>query len=180
MRPPLLVNTALRGLRLRSAPVQRLFTLNAISRFNRFNSTSAVQTSESCLLPIKDKKPYYITTPIFYVNADPHVGHLYTLVLTDAIKRWQKFKGVTAQLCTGTDEHGIKIQQAAAVKGVEPEEFVKKGADMFKVCVTILKPARAWELWISVSGGMGGFRAPQTHASFVLESPGDCQIRSLQ
>ncbi|CCX31042.1 Similar to Probable methionine--tRNA ligase, mitochondrial; acc. no. Q9C2H9 [Pyronema omphalodes CBS 100304] len=132
MRPPLLVNTALRGLRLRSAPSQRLFTLNAISRFNRLNSTVAPATSESCLLPTKDKKPYYITTPIFYVNADPHVGHLYTLVLTDAIKRWQEFKGIAAQLCTGTDEHGIKIQQAAATNGVEPEEFVKKGADMFK------------------------------------------------
>ena len=55
------------------------------------------------------EKPYYITTPIFYVNAAPHVGHLYTMVLTDIIKRWHVLKGETALLCTGTDEHGLKV-----------------------------------------------------------------------
>lgn len=55
------------------------------------------------------EKPYYITTPIFYVNAAPHVGHLYTMVLTDVIKRWHELKGEKALLCTGTDEHGLKV-----------------------------------------------------------------------
>lgn len=55
------------------------------------------------------KKPYYITTPIFYVNAAPHVGHLYTMVLTDIMKRWQVLKGKPALLLTGTDEHGLKV-----------------------------------------------------------------------
>jgi methionyl-tRNA synthetase len=57
-------------------------------------------------------KPYYITTPIFYVNAAPHVGHLYTMVLTDIIKRWQVLKGKQAILLTGTDEHGLKVRIA--------------------------------------------------------------------
>jgi methionyl-tRNA synthetase len=57
-------------------------------------------------------KPYYITTPIFYVNAAPHVGHLYTMVLTDIIKRWQVLKGKQAILLTGTDEHGLKVRTA--------------------------------------------------------------------
>jgi methionyl-tRNA synthetase len=57
-------------------------------------------------------KPYYITTPIFYVNAAPHVGHLYTMVLTDIIKRWQVLKGRQAILLTGTDEHGLKVRTA--------------------------------------------------------------------
>ncbi|KAI4250228.1 MAG: hypothetical protein L6R40_000401 [Gallowayella cf. fulva] len=59
------------------------------------------------------EKPYYVTTPIFYVNAAPHIGHLYTLVLTDVLKRFQTLKGRKAILCTGTDEHGMKIQRAA-------------------------------------------------------------------
>jgi methionyl-tRNA synthetase len=58
------------------------------------------------------EKPYYITTPIFYVNAAPHVGHLYTMVLTDIIKRWQVLKGKNALLLTGTDEHGLKVDTA--------------------------------------------------------------------
>ncbi|KAI9750566.1 MAG: Mevalonate kinase [Chaenotheca gracillima] len=77
-------------------------------------------------------KPYYITTPIFYVNADPHVGHLYTLVLTDILKRWQVLKGREAILCTGTDEHGMKIQRAAASADSEPKPFCDKGAEVFK------------------------------------------------
>lgn len=96
------------------------------------------------------EKPYYITTPIFYVNAGlrppgllyvriwltvaaPHVGHLYTMVLTDALKRWQVLQGREAILCTGTDEHGMKIQQAASLSGIPPKEFCDSGAKVFKV-----------------------------------------------
>lgn len=80
------------------------------------------------------EKPYYITTPIFYVNAAPHVGHLYTMVLADIMKRWQVLKGKQAILLTGTDEHGLKVQRAAAKAGVDPKLFCDKGADIFKVC----------------------------------------------
>lgn len=59
------------------------------------------------------EKPFYVTSPIFYVNAAPHIGHLYTLVLTDVFKRYHALKGRKAILCTGTDEHGMKIQEAA-------------------------------------------------------------------
>src|SRR5271155_4573886 len=86
------------------------------------------------------EKPYYVTTPIFYVNAGkthigaiallsvlilqflaPHVGHLYTMILADILKRWQVLKGEKAILCTGTDEHGMKIQQAAATAKMPPK-----------------------------------------------------------
>ncbi|KAK6511430.1 methionyl-tRNA synthetase [Arthrobotrys musiformis] len=78
------------------------------------------------------EKPYYVTTPIYYVNAAPHIGHLYTTVLADVVKRWQELKGREARLCTGTDEYGLKIQQAAAVAGVNPKEFCDSGAETFK------------------------------------------------
>ncbi|KAK5123895.1 hypothetical protein LTR85_002091 [Meristemomyces frigidus] len=80
----------------------------------------------------KGEKPYYITTPIFYVNAAPHVGHMYTMILTDVLNRWQRLKGRKAILCTGTDEHGLKIQQAAAKAGTPPKEFCDRGAAVFK------------------------------------------------
>ncbi|KAH7077320.1 methionyl-tRNA synthetase-like protein [Paraphoma chrysanthemicola] len=93
----------------------------AYSRRNRYIATQS-----------PSEKPYYITTPIFYVNAAPHVGHLYTMVLTDIIKRWHVLKGEKALLLTGTDEHGMKVQRAAAKAGVEPKLFCDKGADIFK------------------------------------------------
>ncbi|XP_060825235.1 methionine--tRNA ligase, mitochondrial-like isoform X2 [Bombus pascuorum] len=59
-------------------------------------------------------KSIYITTPIFYVNAGPHIGHLYTAVLADTIARFNAMLGHSVFLCTGTDEHGMKVQKAAS------------------------------------------------------------------
>ncbi|KAL3959164.1 hypothetical protein ACCO45_007326 [Purpureocillium lilacinum] len=78
--------------------------------------------------PAKKGKPYYITTPIFYVNA----GHLYCMVLTDVLKRWQQINGREAFLCTGTDEHGMKIQRAAAKEGMQPKEFCDINSNKFR------------------------------------------------
>lgn len=93
----------------------------------RSNRNRAISTQPA------PEKPYYVTTPIFYVNAAPHVGHLYTMVLTDILKRWQVVKGRHALLLTGTDEHGLKVQRAAAKAGVDPKLFCDKGAEIFKV-----------------------------------------------
>ncbi|KAK6354244.1 methionyl-tRNA synthetase [Orbilia blumenaviensis] len=91
----------------------------------RYQSTSSDTAGQ-------DRKPYYITTPIYYVNAAPHIGHLYTTVLADVAKRWQELKGNEARLCTGTDEYGLKIQQAATLAGVNPKVFCDSGAETFK------------------------------------------------
>jgi len=79
-------------------------------------------------------KPYYVTTPIFYVNAAPHVGHLYSMVLADVLKRYQQLLHPSrpAYLCTGTDEHGMKIQQAATKASSDPKSFTDKGAAIFQ------------------------------------------------
>ena len=60
---------------------------------------------------------YYITTPIYYVNAAPHIGHTYTTIAADAIKRMKRMEGYEAYLTTGTDEHGQKIERAAKAAG---------------------------------------------------------------
>ena len=70
------------------------------------------------------KPPFYVTTPIFYANAKPHIGHLYTALLADAQVRFQSLRGAPAVLSTGTDEHGLKIQRAAERLKVTPQRFV--------------------------------------------------------
>ncbi|RUS85422.1 hypothetical protein EGW08_006813, partial [Elysia chlorotica] len=77
-------------------------------------------------------KPFFITTPIFYVNAAPHLGHLYCCLLADASARWQRLKGRPSFFTTGTDEHGLKIQQAAAACDQLPGEFCDSVSKQFK------------------------------------------------
>ncbi len=70
------------------------------------------------------KDTFYITTPIYYPNDVPHIGHAYTTVATDFIVRYHRLKGEEVFFLTGTDEHGLKLQRAAEEKGQTPKEFV--------------------------------------------------------
>ena len=79
-----------------------------------------------------DKKPFYITTPIYYVNGEPHMGHVYTTVACDVMARFKRLDGYDVRFLTGTDEHGIKVMQAARTAGVEPQAFTDKVAATFK------------------------------------------------
>lgn len=77
-------------------------------------------------------KPFYITTPIFYVNARPHLGHLYSMLLADTRARWEKLKpGQKTYFLTGTDEHGLKIQAVAEKEGIEPKVLVDRVSQNF-------------------------------------------------
>lgn len=69
-------------------------------------------------------KPYYITTPLYYVNAKPHIGHAYTQILCDTFARFHRLNGEKIFFLTGTDEHGTKIDKAAKEAGKEPKQFV--------------------------------------------------------
>ncbi|KAI2656711.1 Methionine--tRNA ligase, mitochondrial [Labeo rohita] len=80
----------------------------------------------------KSSKPYYITTPIFYVNASPHIGHVYSAVTADCLHRYKLLKGYTSRFATGTDEHGLKIQQAASNAGKEPLSFCTEVSESFR------------------------------------------------
>ncbi len=70
------------------------------------------------------KQTFYVTTPIYYGTARPHVGSLYSTIIADVVKRWQKLQGADTYFLTGTDEHGQKIAQAAENVGKTPQEFV--------------------------------------------------------
>jgi methionyl-tRNA synthetase len=71
------------------------------------------------------------TTPIYYVTAKPHLGHAYTTIVTDAVCRWHRLCGDDVHLLTGTDEHGLKVQQYADAAGKTPREFVDEIAPLY-------------------------------------------------
>jgi methionyl-tRNA synthetase len=74
----------------------------------------------------------YLTTPIYYVNDVPHIGHAYTTVIADALARWHRLRGEPTRLITGTDEHGLKVQRAAAAAGLAPAALAERTAGRFR------------------------------------------------
>lgn len=78
------------------------------------------------------KKPFYITTPIYYPSGNPHIGHCYTTVACDSIARYKRMQGYDVIFLTGTDEHGLKIEQKAAEKGITPKEYVDEIVTIFQ------------------------------------------------
>ncbi len=80
---------------------------------------------------------FYVTTPIYYVNDAPHIGHAYTTVTADALARWHRLLGDDVFFLTGTDEHGLKVQRAAEAHGVSPKEWADQ---------TVVRFQDAWKL----------------------------------
>ena len=76
-------------------------------------------------------KNFYITTPIYYVNDSPHIGHAYTSLCCDYIARFKKLDGFNVRFLTGTDEHGQKVENAAKENGIEPIDFVNSVSQNF-------------------------------------------------
>ena len=81
-------------------------------------------------------RPYYVTTPIYYVNDRPHIGHAYSTVAADVVSRYQRLRGRPTYFLTGLDEHGLKIERKAKDEGLAPQDFVDKMASPFR---------KAWE-----------------------------------
>lgn len=81
---------------------------------------------------MNEKNSFYVTTPIYYVTARPHLGSLYSTLIADVIARWNTIKGKKVFFLTGTDEHGQKVAQAAAKAGKEPQEFVDSFIHAYK------------------------------------------------
>ncbi|HEX7097399.1 MAG TPA: methionine--tRNA ligase [Acidimicrobiales bacterium] len=82
---------------------------------------------------------FYVTTPIYYVNDVPHIGHAYTTILADALARWHRLLGDEVFFLTGTDEHGLKIQRAAEANGVTPQEQADRTSERFRATWDLLQ-----------------------------------------
>src|ERR1700729_1929048 len=76
--------------------------------------------------------PYYVTTAITYPNGDPHVGHAYEYIATDAIARFKRLDGFDVRFLTGTDEHGLKMVETAAAEGIPTAELARRNSDVFQ------------------------------------------------
>lgn len=81
---------------------------------------------------MEERKSFYVTTPIYYPSGDLHIGHTYTTVAADTLKRFKKLQGYDAYMLTGADEHGQKIQKVAEEKGVTPQTYVDGMAERIK------------------------------------------------
>src|SRR6185295_13520319 len=78
---------------------------------------------------------FYITTPIFYPNGKPHIGHAYTVIATDAQARFQRHDGKDVFFLTGTDEHGLKMQQTADQEGISAKALADRNSAIFRSMV---------------------------------------------
>ncbi|WP_456316416.1 methionine--tRNA ligase [Teichococcus aerophilus] len=74
----------------------------------------------------------YLTTPIYYVNDKPHIGHAYTSLATDVLARWKRMSGYQVHFLTGTDEHGQKVEKAAEARGMDPQAFTDQVSQAFR------------------------------------------------
>jgi len=83
-------------------------------------------------------KPFYVTTPIYYVNDRPHIGTAYSTIAADVLKRYHALRGQPSRLTTGLDEHGLKIARAAEAKGITPQAFTDEMAGPFRATWELL------------------------------------------
>jgi methionyl-tRNA synthetase len=82
--------------------------------------------------PDPSRPPAYITTPIYYVNDKPHIGHAYTTTICDVWARAMRFEGRDVFFLTGTDEHGVKVEKSARERGISPQELADENASVFQ------------------------------------------------
>jgi methionyl-tRNA synthetase len=76
-------------------------------------------------------KTYYVTTPIYYVNDSPHIGHAYTSLACDVLARYMRLDGYKVHFLTGTDEHGQKVEKSAKAAGKNPQTFTDEVSQRF-------------------------------------------------
>ena len=84
------------------------------------------------------QKTFYVTTPIYYVNDKPHIGHAYTTVASDVVCRYKRMCGYDVFFLTGTDEHGQKMEQSAQKQGIKPIELADRNNARFRELWKIL------------------------------------------
>ena len=81
---------------------------------------------------------YYVTTPIYYVNDRPHIGHAYTTLACDVLARFKRLDGHDVLFLTGTDEHGQKVEKSALARGVDPQAFTDEVSQNFRNLASVM------------------------------------------
>ena len=84
------------------------------------------------------EQSFFVTTPIFYVNDTPHLGHAYPTVACDVLARFMRLEGKQVKYLTGTDEHGQKVEQSARLAGISPQEFADRTSAAFREMTRLL------------------------------------------
>jgi len=100
----------------------------------RKNTASKPKTPKQTAAPLPER--YYLTTPIFYPNGIPHIGHAYTAIATDVIARFHRRDGKDVFFLTGTDEHGLKMKQTAIAEGLTPQQLADRNSQRFREMMT--------------------------------------------
>src|SRR4029077_5721496 len=86
--------------------------------------------SQDCMA---ERQSFYVTTPIYYVNDSPHIGHAYTSLACDALARFMRLDGYDVHFLTGTDEHGEKVEKCGKVAGKDPQAFTDEVSQRFRL-----------------------------------------------
>ena len=106
--------------------VKIVFAVNILSE------TEILKRNGGIVVHKHNGEKFYITTPIYYPSGNPHIGHCYTTTACDSIARYRRMQGYDVMFLTGTDEHGQKIEQKAAEKGITPKQYVDEIVEIFK------------------------------------------------
>src|SRR6266496_410353 len=102
---------------------------------------------------------FYVTTPIYYVNAAPHLGHAYTTIAVDVLARHHRQRGEDVFFLTGTDEHGEPVADAAKAQGLEPRELADRNAERFQALMPVLEATN--DFFIRTSDPQHGARVQE-------------------
>ncbi len=121
-------------------------------------------------------KKFYITTPIYYVNDIPHIGHAYTTIAADMIARFKKLDGFDVMFLTGTDEHGQKVGKSAEIAGVDPQDFVDKVSQNFKDLMPVIDAQ--YDVFMRTTEER--HKTATQHIWKVLEANGDIYLDSYK
>ena len=114
------------------------------------------------------EKTFYLTTPIYYVNDAPHIGHAYTTVAGDVLTRWHRQRGEAVWFLTGTDEHGQKIERAALKQGILPRQLADRVVARYDILLQ----------WVFRHQGLTLVVALMTMESSVLPVPSELVMPS--
>ena len=103
----------------------------------RAATTRATTRGRGCAVAARASEgPTFVTTPIYYVNDQPHIGHVYTSTVADAYARYRRARGEDVFFLTGTDEHGLKVEQSAEKRGIEPQALADENSRKFRDVMT--------------------------------------------